>query len=124
MKAKGLSDLRSVAFPALFLASMLGAVLAGRLPSMVFVLYLGASLVAFIAYARDKSAARKDQWRIAETTLHWVALAGGWPGALIAQKLLRHKSRKRSFQTVFRTTVVLNCGALLTYFHAALTAAH
>jgi len=40
---------------------------------------------------------------------------GGWPGALIAQKTFRHKSKKREFQTVFWATVVLNCGALLVY---------
>jgi uncharacterized membrane protein YsdA (DUF1294 family) len=45
--------------------------------------------------------------------LHVVALFGGWPGALIAQGVFRHKSTKEEFQTVFWTTVVLNCAALL-----------
>jgi uncharacterized membrane protein YsdA (DUF1294 family) len=41
-----------------------------------------------------------------------IALLGGWPGALLAQKLLRHKSKKQSFQVVFWATVLLNCGVL------------
>jgi uncharacterized membrane protein YsdA (DUF1294 family) len=41
-----------------------------------------------------------------------LALAGGWPGALVAQTLLRHKSRKQPFRSVFRATVLLNCAAL------------
>lgn len=78
----------------------------------MFGLYLGASLVAFVVYAWDKSAARNSQWRTKESTLHMIALLGGWPGALFAQKLLRHKSKKQSFQVVFWATVLLNCGAL------------
>ena len=97
---------------AAFLVFVAGSVFAGRLPIAVAGLYLVASLVTFIAYALDKSAARNDQWRTRESTLHLFALAGGWPGALAAQRLLRHKSRKHAFQFVFRITVVLNCCAL------------
>ena len=42
-----------------------------------------------------------------------VSVAGGWPGAFIAQRVFRHKSRKPSFQTGFIITVMLNCAALL-----------
>jgi uncharacterized membrane protein YsdA (DUF1294 family)/cold shock CspA family protein len=87
-------------------------VFSGKLPGKVFGLYLVASLVAFVFYAWDKSAAEQGHWRTKESTLHLIALAGGWPGALLAQKVLRHKSRKQSFQVVFWVTVVLNCAAL------------
>ena len=76
-------------------------------------LYAGASLVTFIAYAIDKSAAQSGRWRTQESTLHLLALIGGWPGALIAQNRLRHKSRKGSFLLVFWVTVLLNCGGLI-----------
>jgi uncharacterized membrane protein YsdA (DUF1294 family)/cold shock CspA family protein len=101
---------------AAFLAFVAGSVLAGKLPIAVVGVYLAASLAAFVAYARDKSAARNDQRRTPESTLHLFALAGGWPGALAAQRLLRHKSRKQSFQFVFWVTVVLNCCALAWFF--------
>jgi len=44
--------------------------------------------------------------------LHFMAVIGGWPGALVAQEVFRHKSRKLSFRLVLWTTVALNCGAL------------
>jgi len=88
----------------------------GKLPFAVLWLYLVGSAVAFLAYAFDKSAARNDQWRTQESTLHLFALVGGWPGALAAQRLLRHKSKKQSFQVVVWATVVLNCSALAWLF--------
>lgn len=99
-------------FAVCFLAFVVGAVIAGRLPIVVLALYLAASLIAFFAYAFDKSAAIRNQWRTQESTLHLFALLGGWPGALAAQRLLRHKSAKASFQATFWFTVALNCGAL------------
>jgi uncharacterized membrane protein YsdA (DUF1294 family)/cold shock CspA family protein len=95
-----------------FLGLVAVAVLAGKLPPLVFGLYLGASAAAFVAYALDKSAARNNRWRTKERTLHMFSLAGGWPGALFAQRVFRHKSKKQSFQIVFWFSVVINCGAL------------
>lgn len=78
---------------------------------MIFaaVFYSILSLSTFIAYAIDKTAARRGTRRTRERTLHLMALAGGWPGGFMAQRILRHKSRKESFQLVFWTTVVLHC---------------
>jgi uncharacterized membrane protein YsdA (DUF1294 family)/cold shock CspA family protein len=95
-----------------FLVFVTGLFFSGKLPVAVVGLYLVASAVTFVAYALDKSAAKNDQRRTPEKTLHLFALVGGWPGALAAQRLLRHKSKKQSFQIVFWATVVLNCGAL------------
>ncbi len=95
-----------------FLFLRVGAVFSGRLPVAVLAFYLVASVVTFIAYAVDKSATSRNRWRTPETTLHLFTLVGGWPGALAAQRLLRHKSAKVSFQATFWVTVVLNCGAL------------
>lgn len=75
---------------------------------VVAMAYPVASLLAFMAYALDKSAAIQGRWRISESSLHVLSLACGWPGALLAQQLLRHKSSKRSFQTTYWGTVVLN----------------
>jgi len=83
-----------------------------KLPTAVIGLYAFMSLMAIAMYARDKSAARDRTRRTPENTLHLVAVFGGWPGALVAQDLFRHKSSKASFQVVFWLTVVVNCGAL------------
>jgi uncharacterized membrane protein YsdA (DUF1294 family)/cold shock CspA family protein len=87
-------------------------VVANRLPTPVIALYAGASLIAFVAYALDKAAARAGRWRTQENTLHLLALIGGWPGALLAQRQFRHKTAKTSFLVIFWATVLLNCGAL------------
>lgn len=70
--------------------------------------YLVIGLVTFAVYAKDKWAARKEAWRTPEKTLHLLALLGGWPGALLAHRYLRHKSQKRSFRLVFWLTVLLH----------------
>jgi uncharacterized membrane protein YsdA (DUF1294 family)/cold shock CspA family protein len=101
----------SLIFVVAFLVFVAGSVFTRKLPFAVLGLYLSASAAAFLAYAFDKSAAKNDQWRTQESTLHLFALLGGWPGALAAQRLLRHKSKKKSFQKVFWATVVLNCSA-------------
>lgn len=92
-----------------FFVFVIGTVLSGKLPMAVLELYLATIILAYCAYALDKSAAKNYQWRIQESTLHLFGLVGGWPGALAAQRLLRHKSKKQSFQIVFWITVVLNC---------------
>ena len=87
-------------------------------PKGILVLYLAASAASIVVYAVDKSAARHGRWRARESTLHLLAVIGGWPGALVAQRLFRHKSRKPSFQAVFLLTVVLNCALLLWFWSA------
>ena len=82
-------------------------------PFWVAGIYVVASAVTFIAYAVDKSAAANGRRRTPESTLHFLALTGGWPGALLAQQLLRHKSAKQEFRQVFWATVVLNIIALI-----------
>jgi len=70
--------------------------------------YGAVSIVAFFLYWSDKRKAREDSWRTPENILHAVELAGGWPGALIAQQVFRHKTRKVSYQVVFWLIVLLH----------------
>jgi uncharacterized membrane protein YsdA (DUF1294 family) len=102
----------AIGFATLFMAIVGGLAIRGLVPAAVPVFYAAASVAAAIVYRLDKSAAERNAWRISERMLHFIALMGGWPGALVAQELFRHKSRKLSFRFVFWTTVALNCGAL------------
>jgi uncharacterized membrane protein YsdA (DUF1294 family)/cold shock CspA family protein len=97
-----------VLFSLLFLIVLGVLALVGRVPWVLFGLYLVLSLLTVLAYGLDKSAARNNRWRTQENTLHLFSLFGGWPGALIAQKIFRHKTRKQPFQAIFWLTVIVN----------------
>ncbi len=99
-------------FGGVFLLALLIGFMLKLVPLLLLITYGGMSLVAFAAYAFDKSAAMRNQWRTPESTLHLMGLLGGWPGALLAQGLLRHKSSKPGFQWVCFATVILNLVAL------------
>ena len=66
--------------------------LAGVVPLLVAVTYLGLSAVAYLMYYADKAAAGRGAQRTPEKVLHLLALLGGWPGALAAQQRFRHKT--------------------------------
>ncbi|RON10168.1 hypothetical protein BK659_08775 [Pseudomonas brassicacearum] len=70
--------------------------------------YAVVSLLTFLLYWSDKRKARADSWRTPENVLHAIELAGGWPGALLAQQVFRHKTRKVSYQLVFWIIVLLH----------------
>lgn len=95
-----------------FLVGIAVLVFQKKIDPIVLILYLLLSLITFLLYWQDKIKAQNDEWRTPEKKLHFFSLIGGWPGALIAQRLLRHKSRKQSFRVVFYITVVLNISAI------------
>jgi len=97
----------------LFLLLYVALALRWHVPWPVGAAYVGLSLLCFLLYARDKAAARAARRRTPERTLHLLALLGGWPGALLAQRHLRHKSSKASFRSAFWGTVVLNVGGFV-----------
>lgn len=80
-------------------------------PLLLPLIYGVFSLLAYGFYAKDKAAARAGAWRVPENSLHALALLGGWPGAVLAQERLRHKTQKTRFLLVFWLTVVLNVAA-------------
>ncbi len=108
----------SVGAAIMFLVIVAASVLEDKLPPIILAVYVGLSILTFFVYALDKTAAKKGTWRTQESTLHLFALAGGWPGALIAQQKLRHKSKKKEFRFLFWVTVLLNCGIFIWLFSA------
>jgi uncharacterized membrane protein YsdA (DUF1294 family) len=111
--AAGASGSASYLAIVVLLVLYLVATLQWRLSTWAAVAYGALSVVCFILYAIDKSAAVNGRWRTPESTLHLLALAGGWPGAILAQQWLRHKSSKLAFRIVFWCTVALNMGAFM-----------
>ncbi|MGH1542012.1 MAG: DUF1294 domain-containing protein [Arenicella sp.] len=103
-------------FAVIFLLIVAMSVAMGKIPSGLLGIYVLLSFITFVFYAHDKSAAKKGSGRTAESVLHTLALLGGWPGAMVAQQALRHKSKKSSFQLEFWITVILNCAVFLWFF--------
>lgn len=84
----------------------------GFTPLLLPLLFLVVSSITYFVYARDKSAAQKSERRVPESRLHLFSLFFGWPGAIMAQQQLRHKTKKVSFRVVFWLTVVVNLSVL------------
>lgn len=103
---------RRKALTVLFFAAIAAGVFAARVPLLVALGYAFMSVVAVQLYGIDKSAALNRQWRIPEATLHFISLAGGWPGALFAQAAFQHKISKTSFLSIFWLTALLNFAGL------------
>ncbi|MCR4538364.1 DUF1294 domain-containing protein [Pseudomonas sp. 18.1.10] len=102
--------LKAAIFLLLCAAPLLGSVLLWQRGETVLPLaaYAVVSLLAFVLYWRDKRQAQTEGRRTPENILHAVELAGGWPGALIAQQVFRHKTRKVSYQVLFWFIVLLH----------------
>lgn len=76
------------------------------------------SVLTLLCYGWDKRQSKRSGWRVPEKRLHLLSLLGGWPGALLAQRWLRHKTIKTRFRVVFWLTVVMHISAVgvVTYF--------
>jgi len=98
------------ALAAFALAYTLVALLRGT-PWWVDALYLGASVLCVAVYGIDKLAARGGRDRVPEAMLLSLGLVGGWPGAIVAQQVFRHKTVKRRFRVLFWMTVAVNVAA-------------
>lgn len=94
---------------------LLWAVWHSLLPWWVLPVSFLLNLLTFFVYWTDKRAAQAGRWRTPESTLQLLALAGGWPGAWLAQQVLRHKSSKLPFRVVYWLMVVAHGLAIGTW---------
>lgn len=91
-----------------FLAVLSITILLLKLSWLILGWYVLIGLITFGVYAKDKSSAKNNGWRTPENTLHTLAIFGGWVGASVAHKMLKHKSSKTSFRQIFYATIVIN----------------
>ncbi|BDT67932.1 hypothetical protein os1_21110 [Comamonadaceae bacterium OS-1] len=99
----------------LFLWVVLGVwgVWSYRLPVWLVAAVLAVNLLTVLAYAKGLQTARNRSWRTPEPVLHLLSLLGGWPGAGLAQAVMRYRSQKPSFGTLYWCTVGLHLALLL-----------
>lgn len=76
------------------------------------------NIVSFCLFWWDKDAARSGEWRIPESRLLWMAFLGGSAGAIIAQQVLRHKTRKEPFRTILQGIAGLHVAVLALWIFA------
>jgi uncharacterized membrane protein YsdA (DUF1294 family)/cold shock CspA family protein len=101
---------RTAMVAVLSLVCLVAAATMAPLTPLPFIAYPVFSSLAFLMYASDKLRAIRGNWRIPESSLHLVEAAGGWPGAYIAQQMMRHKTVKTSYQVTFWLIVSLHVG--------------
>ncbi len=70
------------------------------------------NLWTFVRFWQDKQRAIAGERRISEAELLELALFGGSPGALIARRIFRHKTRKEPFSTWLLLIFAIQAGTL------------
>ena len=97
-----------IGFGILFMTSITALVLLVKLPDFVFYLYTTLSVVCIAFYKTDKYAAQHGHWRTTERFLQVLPLFGGWPGALVIQQLIKHKTKNMAFRIKHFVMVITN----------------
>ncbi len=72
-----------------------------------------ASIGSFVAYGIDNRRAAKGRRRVSQRTLHGLALVGGWPGAVLGQRVFGHKTQKLTFRLAHWLIVLLHAAIIL-----------
>lgn len=103
----------SFALAVWFITVLFASVYLVNYPAIVVLFYILISAITYAVYAFDKSAMLNNEWRVSEWLLHALSLLGGWPGALIAQSLLRFKMTEQPFRLIFWLTLLLNFSVFL-----------
>lgn len=95
------------------------------LPVIVPTALLAINLLVFLLFRHDKRAAARGAWRVRESTLLLLAFLGGSSGAVLAQQVFRHKTRKEPFRSILLTIAVSHIAMVLPWLLApAWTMAH
>ncbi|MBO5080815.1 MAG: DUF1294 domain-containing protein [Bacteroidaceae bacterium] len=81
------------------------------LPLLYYLIAINA--ITFITYGIDKWKARKNKWRIPESTLLLLAVFGGSIGAFLGMRVWRHKTMHKKFKYGIPSILVLQIGLLL-----------
>ena len=76
-------------------------------PANLATALIAVNFAAFAAFGIDRAKAEAGAWRLSESTLLWLALLGGTPGAYAGRSAFRHKTRKQPFNSHLFSIAVL-----------------
>tara|TARA_R110001599_G_scaffold4095_1_gene21676 strand:- start:14939 stop:15223 length:285 start_codon:yes stop_codon:yes gene_type:complete len=62
----------------------------------------------FVMFGWDKYCSETGRWRVPEATLIGWSLFGGTPGAYLARRVFRHKTRKQPFSEYLKGIAILH----------------
>lgn len=65
--------------------------------SLIIYYLVAINIVVFFVYGIDKLKAKRNRWRIPESTLLLLAVIGGSVGALLGMKVWHHKTMHKKF---------------------------
>jgi uncharacterized membrane protein YsdA (DUF1294 family) len=74
----------------------------------VYFYFVVLNVFTMLLYGIDKLAAKQGRWRVPEFKLHLLTILGGWPGAILAQRFFRHKTKKKRFRIIFYLMAIIN----------------
>lgn len=77
--------------------------------AVLFWYFLGVNLLTYVLFFWDKLMAMRGGWRVPEKTLLMWAFLGGSPLAKVAQRLMRHKTRKEPFRSHLNRIILVQC---------------
>lgn len=80
----------------------------------ILLYFLIINIVGIFAMGIDKYKAKKDLWRIPESTLMMICLLGGGIGTILGMYKFRHKTKKLKF-SVGMPTILISEIALIIY---------
>ena len=83
-----------------------------ELSNIFFIYLLAVNLITFFMYGLDKWKARHSRWRIPESTLLGLAVAGGSVGAWLGMQVFHHKTLHNKFRIGMPAIIAIQLASL------------
>lgn len=80
---------------------------------VILIYLLIVNAIGFLLMTVDKYKAKKNLWRIPESTLMTIALIGGSIGSLVGMYTVRHKTKHLKFTVGIPVILVLQIAAFI-----------
>jgi len=82
----------------------------------ILIYYLSINLILFLVMGYDKACAKRDRFRVPESSLFIISLLGGGIGGFCGMFLFRHKNKKPQFYIIYLISIVLHSALLYLIF--------